>query len=163
MEPKEALNKLKESQVFNNWNPTHPCYLVHFLSELNNQLQPETWSIGFYNNKTDRITTFTLTDPIQVQPDSEVFKQEDTINELDITRITTTAAEAINAAKNIQKEHYQQHLPVKGLLVLQHLREPTWNITFITSTFAALNIKINATTNLTLEHNLTAFNDLRAK
>lgn len=159
-----AYADLKNSPQFRVWKDAHPqAYLAHFLAQLDNDLQPAPWNIGFYDPQPDRITTFVMRDPITIVPDEEVFKKESSISELHLSGVALTSAAALEKAKAVQRQHYPHHLPMKGLLVLQNLAQPTWNVTFITSTFAALNIKISAAAGELLDHTITTFTDLRAK
>ena len=157
-----AYSQLRNSPQFKAWKDAHQnAYLAHFLTQLGPQFEPATWSIGFYDPASDRITTFIMNEPIAIIPDEEVFKKEKSVGELQLSSVTLTPAQAVAAAHHVQQQKYPQHPPTKGLAILQQLDAAVWNITFITASFAALNIKLNASTGAVESDSVSTFFDLQ--
>ncbi len=162
MDPSSAYSQLRNSPQFRVWKDAHQnAYLVHFLAQLGAQLEPAAWNIGFYDPASDRITTFIMNDPPTIIPDEEVFKKENSVSELQLSSVTLAFSQAIAAARGLQQQKYPQHPPMKGLAILQQLGTAVWNITFITASFAALNIKVNASTGAVESDGISTFFDLQ--
>ena len=93
-----------------------------------------------------------------------MFKKEKTIHPLETDSVKVTAENAVDAVLALQKKKYPQHLVVKGFLILQHLDDkPLWNVTLLTRTFGALNVKIDAATGKVVRDEVITLFDLRAK
>lgn len=166
MEFIQAYEKLISSTNFGEWRARNEhSYLVHFFAELDRYLRPSNWEIGYYNKESDLITTFTVNEVITLEPEAEVFKEKDTIEELRIGDVKQSSDAALRAARTFQLKQYPQHPITKGIIILQHIDTlgVVWNITLITQSFAALNIKVDAGTGAVVNHNLATFFDLRAK
>jgi hypothetical protein len=59
-------------------------------------------------------------------------------------------------ADELQKKEYKSSQPFKKIFILQNLDQwgQVWNVTFITTDFKTLNIKINAENGKVLSHKL---------
>ena len=149
----QALNKLHESDIFNNWKTKNAILTYGFL-----MISPdikEEWQIGYYNKTSDKIIAFTVADEITQNPESEVFKDKKTVLELDFTSIKINMDKAIIKADELQKSKYKAHDPVKKMVIIQKLSlGQVWNITYITKTFKTLNIKVDAKTGDILKYDL---------
>jgi hypothetical protein len=164
MEYTEALNQLQKSPTFTDWKKDHSnTHLAHFFAQLDQNLMPLNWEIGYYDKDQDLVTTFTVNQDIAINPAAQAFKEKDTITKLKPEEAKLSSEDALHKAKELQMEKYPQHPPLKGFIILQHLETTLWNITFITQTFAALNVKLDAATGDILHHNLATFFDMRAK
>ena len=143
----EALEKLNKSDIFCEWSRNNKnCYLVHGFLMLDPNVKQE-WQIGFYDPGKDNITTFNVNSKITKNPESEVFKEEKRIGELEPDNINFFFDDACEKAEKLQKEKYPRHLPVKKIFVLQKLSgRQVWNITFVTQTFKTLNMKFDSKT-----------------
>lgn len=158
MDHVDALKRLKSSDEYRHFhkeNPSH--YLAHCFLMLGDA--DENWQIGFYDRDTDRMTTFYVRDAIEVKQDEEVFhKPETVVPELKLQDVKVGFGDALDKAKELQKEKYPQHVPTRKMIVLQTLEgSPHWNMTFLTSTFHTLNIKVDASTGKVTSHELTSF------
>ena len=138
----EALEKLKESEIFKNWNKDHKdSFLAHGFIMSSEKSEGE-WQIGFFNPKSLKVLTFVILNEITMNPESEVMNKE--IIALDINLIKSTVDEAFEKADEVQKEKYSTHLPLKKMAILQNSPEgQVWNITLITRTFKTLNINVS--------------------
>lgn len=164
MEFTEAFEELVASDSFKEWQKQNPgFYLVHFFAELDSLLRPLNWEIGYYSSERDVITTFAVNQNIRIQPEAQAFKEQDTIELLDVAGVKISSSDALYAARELQRVEYVSHPPLRGIIVLQHLKDGTiWNVTFITQSFAALNIKVDVADGHIVSHHLTTFFDLRA-
>ena len=165
MDYNAALGKLEQSDVYLDWREHHAeAYLTHFFSEINTELKLGSWQIGYYEEENDRLSTFLVGGVIELEPQADVFKKEKTIHPLETDSVKVTAENAVDAVLALQKKKYPQHLVVKGFLILQHLDDkPLWNVTLLTRTFGALNVKIDAATGKVVRDEVITLFDLRAK
>ena len=162
MEHTDAYEELQTSDTFKEWRKTNESlYLAHFFAELDNHLRPLNWEIGLYDKEKDLITTFTVNESITIQPEAQVFKESGFVQELKLDNVQLTADDALHKARELQMQSYPTHPPLKGMIILQHLTDVTWNVTFITQTFAALNIRVNANNGEIIEHKLSTFFDMQ--
>lgn len=149
----EALAKLKQSKEFKDWViKNEDSYLSYgFLMPTQEE---EEWQIGFYMPKIDKITTFVVSKNILINPETEVFKNEDKVKELDIKK-NISYKDALDFASTIQKEKYSQHKPIKTIMILQNINiGQVWNITYITNAYKTLNIKLNSKTSAVISDEL---------
>ena len=150
---KQALKKLYDSKVYKEWK-TKSCYLTYGFIMISEEVKQE-WQIGCYDPKADRITAFTISDKVIKNPESEVFKKNSEVFELEPSKIKLTLEKTLEKAEEVQKTKYAQHTPVKKVVILQKLSiGQVWNITYITNTFKTLNIKIDAESGEVLKHDL---------
>lgn len=144
-----ALERLQQHEVFQAWreeNPDH--YLVHGFLMLGPDVKSE-WQIGFYHPDADVISAFAVDDEgaVTMNPPSEAFKDTVVIRELDVNHVEHDVDRALADAEEHRAAKYRGHDPARTIVLLQHLeRGQVWNITFVTSTFAVCNIKLDAKT-----------------
>lgn len=145
MQFREAFRRLVGSEIFREWRGAHPHnYLAHGFF-MDGEGVVREWQIGFYDKDTDRITTFSVADDIMHNPPSELFKKEAAVRELVLEHVASDSDEALDTAHAHRKEKYRGHDPTKTMILLQHLPiGQVWNISFITSTFAICNVKVDA-------------------
>ena len=156
------LSTVESSSSFKEWRKTNPTpYLVHFLKII--ESIPSPWIIGYYNEKSDKITSFFIEKEITTSKEEEVFKKEKKIPLLDISSITIDTDNAQELAEKVRKEEYPKEQPIKTIIILQCLDTAVWNITFITASFNTLNIKINAESGEITSKELTSLMGFRAK
>jgi len=160
-----ALEKLEQSDVYLNWHEHHSeAYLTHFFAEISTELKLGSWQIGYYEEDNDRLSTFLVDGVIELEPQADVFKKEKTIHVLEVSDVKVTAENAIDSVLVLQKKKYPQHLVVKGFLILQYLDDnPLWNVTLLTRTFGALNVKIHAGSGKIVRDEVITLFDMRAK
>ena len=144
---RESINRLEASKIFIEWKKEHKdAYLAHSFFMKDNMVEPE-WQIGYYDPKTDMISTFVVGENILQNPDAEALKKEGKVDKLDLTKVKFDYIDAFEAANKIQSEEFKNHVPIKRIFILQSLEgRQMWNITFVTNTFNTLNIKIDSGT-----------------
>lgn len=172
----DVLEQLEESKIFKDWKQNNPDdYLVNFFkfmqtvpqgignsTILNTQSSNETpWQIGFYNKKTDMITTFDISDEIRINEPSEVFKKDNIVQELKIEDIKIDYEQALNSAARYQEEVHRNEKPMKIIMIIQNNAGVMYNITFITQTLKTLNIKISPIDGSVMETKLTNLMDFK--
>lgn len=142
---KEKHMIMEDSDTFKNWRKKNPdSYLTHAFC-MHDGTSIDEWQFGYYNRSRDKIATIVLDDDVTVMPEADVLKKEDLLNKLDIENVKVNVAEALDIAKKCQEEKYKGQLPMKTIILLQHLNEGlVWNITYLTITFKTLNIKVSA-------------------
>lgn len=143
MEIKNIISKLETSDEFKEFNNEFPdAYLVNVFSMISAN-KADAWQVGYYDAKTDKITTFIITDHITRNPHSEVFKKEGVIEQLDLNRLNIDFNKALDIANKCQKEKHPGNAPMKEILILQNIDVgQVYNITFVTQSFKTLNIKV---------------------
>jgi len=143
-EIKSIIEKLEASPDFTEWKKDHPeFYLTHAIIILGDP--EEYWQIGYYSKDLDKIVSFTIKDEIEIAPESDVFKQDKGIEELKMDSVDVEFKDAVEKAKDFQKNKYPAMSPLKQIVLLQHLNVgQIWNITYVTASFNTLNIKIHA-------------------
>jgi len=154
----EAYNKVGESQVFKKWHEeNNDSYLCHAFVMYDPKVKNE-WQLGYYNKESDRIVTFTVSDKITKNPESEVFKEKGIVKKLDFEKVKITVEEADKISSDVQKKEYSAHLPVKKIMILQNLDVgQVWNITLVTATFKTINIKVDSFSGKVIKHTLVDF------
>jgi len=155
----ESISQVEKSQEFKEWKENNKdAYLTHAFT-LIDELNSGVWQIGFYDKKKDTITTFIMHQgKIEGIPETEkVFKEEQKIVlALDSSKAKLSFEKVQEIAEDIQKKEYKSSQPYKKIFILQNLDQwgQVWNVTFITTDFKTLNIKINSENGKVLSHNL---------
>jgi len=102
------------------------------VSIIDNQLQ-----FDYYNHEI--ITSYIMKDKIEIIKDKIYKKPTTEIKELNLGKIKITLNQALEITNKELNDQVQ-----RKIIILQNLDEPTWNISYITTSFKILNIKINA-------------------
>ena len=160
----EAYEEIINSDEFKDWRKKNPeTYLAHAFTMLDEN-NKGSWQIGFYDKKTDRMTSFEKKEKITVTENEEIFKKEERIKELDMSKVKIDCEKAMQTANELQQKEYKQETPFKKIVILQNIKSGlVWNITFVTQSFKTLNIKIDATTNKVVKYVLTSLMDYKTK
>lgn len=155
MDFKQAFKKLNADKGFIKWKKAHEKdYLIYGFYIVGEDVKQE-WQIGFYNKKEDMITAFCINEVISQNPETQAYRQSDTIDELEVTRIVISCDQAISKSDALQKSKYPGHEPLKKIIVIQKLPiGQVWNITYITKSFKTLNIKVDSESGKVLKDEL---------
>lgn len=152
MEIKKEIETLQKSREFGQWHrknkDNYLSYALFMTGEGNDRLE-----VGYYNRKNDKVTTFCINgcgtgrQKIDVKPEENIFKKPDAdVEELDMAGVKMDFPEVVSISQDIQKKKYPAESPIKLIMILQKL-DPfgnIYNVTFVTSSFKTLNLKINA-------------------
>ena len=162
MEIKQELEKILNSKEYQEHIKTTDSYLTH-ISKIQEKNKEENWEFGFYEPKTDKITVFE-THPIKKRQADDTLKKDDkAVEALDIDEVNIGFNDAILIADNHAKEK-KETLITKKIIILQKLdKKILWNLTYITTSFKLLNIKINADTGEIMNSNLYSIYDMGLK
>lgn len=146
---KEILTIVEKSDVFKEYKQENPdSYLVHYFSMHKSNDREE--QVGYFSPATKLVTTFSK-EPAIAGSDEPASK-EDTVRKLDMTEVSVSLDDAIETAHHVMKENYSSQNVTQEICVLQNLGEQLWNLTFITSAFNMINIRIDAKTGDVIKH-----------
>lgn len=107
------------------------------------------WQLDFYSKKTKKVTSFVVQkkEAKILNENSKIFQKENVhLKELKLKKIAIDFDEAMEKTEKIKQELCPSDKINKTIKILQTLKTPIWNITFITNNFNVLNVKINAQT-----------------
>ena len=130
-------------------------YLAHGFVTIDAMGNPANdWQIGFYNKKT--MVVFTVGEKITREEFSEMFKHPDKeIDPLEFEKIKITFKEAFEKVQKMMETEYSRVRVAKGFVLIQMIEgNPIWNVTLLTNSLSAINIKINAITGEIFKHSL---------
>lgn len=138
----KQYTELKENIEFKKFiRDNNDFYLAHILVPDNS----ESVEFGFFSPKKNKIVVFT-TNPIKKGEEDDVFNEGKTITELDMNKIKLNYEDAMQKADElIKKEHSSEQIK-KKIILLQHIQEPVWNLTFVCVSLNIINIRISAQT-----------------
>jgi len=155
MQPKEIIEELGKSPEFKSWREEHKNFhLAHFFKDCSK----EEIEVGYTNN--DILAIFTLSSRgIRFSEEDEILKEDNLkINMLDIAKVKLDFEQAIEIARKINKEKYNNIQSIKEIVILQNIEAgQVYNITFITNSFETINIKIDAETGKVLKEEKVSF------
>lgn len=165
MKLRDVVEKLESHSEFEEWKKTHKeCYLAHAFMMMD-KANENIWQIGYYNQKTDKITTFIIErDDIKISPEMNIFKKPGcNIEKLDISKVKIGTVAAIEKAEGIMEKDYPKANPVKMFFIIQNIPEQghVFNITFITQDFKAVNVRISSETGKVLYHKVENILDIK--
>ena len=154
----ELLKNVENSEVFKAWKNDNPkSFLCSFFNILEADKE-SGWQVYFYNEADDTITSFLAEGNVElVESGSKIFKEKDTkVDELKLKEVEIRMDEAFGAVERLRLEKYPHENPSKKIIILQKIKVPLWNITYITSGFKTLNVKIDAENGKIIEENLSS-------
>ena len=157
---KSALEKLENSKVFKEWKKNNKdAYLcgMFMMSELSN-INHENWQIDFFHNKS--ITSFILGKEIKLTNTEEIFTKDNKIEELDMNKVKINLESAMKLAMNVKDSKYSDQNITKAIIILQ---ASLWTITFLTSAFKVLNVKIDNSSGEIIDSCIIPIMDFKAK
>lgn len=144
---KELKRQVEETKNYKEWKAQNPD--SYFISAffLGNEFSSKSkeWQFDFYAPDKDKVVSFTYGKDIAVK-EEEIFKKtKDKIGELKLDEIRVDLDKAILIFEKIKSAKHAADTPTKKLFILQVLdAKAVWNITYISSSFNILNIKIDA-------------------
>ena len=136
-ELKKKLGELKDSDRFKDWNKKH------FDSYLCSIFAGEKLQFDFYDPEKDKITSFTENGIIE---DQEILRREKKkLPELKLNTVKVDLEEIVKIIKKLINEKYKGENPNKKIIFLQGFEDKiVWNVTYITSNFNILNVKVDS-------------------
>ena len=157
----KTLEQVQDSSVFQAWIADHPASYLSGFFKIIEQHEVDWWQLDFYYPKGDTITSFVIDDQVKLATkDSAIFKKPDTIVEaLDLSAVQIDVKKALEVAHHLQQTKYHTEKPSKTIVLLQMIHRALWNISFLTSTFKLVNIRIDAKTGDVLEDSIVPLFD----
>jgi len=151
-----ALKKLDESKVYKDWRKDNSKAILSTGFIVIEKDSANPWMVGFYDEKSDKISSF-LVDEKDCTFDrtDEVFKRpEDKVLALDKDKIKIDLEAVLDLVDKYLKEHYRHETVIKTILILQTLPEfgSVWNVTLVTQSFNAINMKISSEDGNLIDH-----------
>lgn len=165
MKLKDAIKEINECDELAEWKRKNTEGYLSTIFVMMDEKQKSEWQFGYYTPKNDRVTSFfVFEDFIKESDESEVFKEPDTtVKELDLGKVKVWVDEALKTANDMQEEKYSKEIPEKVIMILQNIEEGLlWNITYVTSAFNTLNIKVSAENGKIISDKLTNLMQFRA-
>ncbi len=150
------LQKLKIRAVFKQWaKENNKFFLAHafvMLDEANKNI----WQFGYYCRDADKFSTFVVEEnEVNLIQNQEVFKGEGDIKELRAEDVKLEADEMLKIGEKCKEEHYPNEEVFKTFYIIQNSAiGEIYNLTFLTKSFKAINIKISVEDGKILQHSI---------
>ena len=132
----EIITRVKNSDIYKKWHTNE--YLVNYF------FMGNTETIDFYSKKTKKITSFVISDTIEMKEDAVFQKEGEDLEELEIEKVKIEREEALKKATERREKKLPEEQITKTIAILQQQKHPIWNITYVTSNFNMFNVKIDA-------------------
>jgi len=152
-----TIRNIETNPEFMRWkNVNEDAYLTSAFT-MYSEGQKREWLISYHDNKTEKITTFSIG---KQKRQEEAFKKEKEIPKLKIFEVKIKEDAALETAQEVLKNNYKNENVHRNILVLQKLdTEPIWNITFIAESFKVVTIRISAVTGKEISHSMSNVSD----
>jgi len=153
IELKKLYDNVRDSKEFKDWHKKNQdFYLCSFFTILDEQ----GWQVDYYSPSKDRITSFICEKKVKMlNIDSKIFKKEGLkVDKLDLGEIKIDLKKALNIVLDLKNKKYPNEKANKIIIILQKIKKPLWNITYLTSTFNILNVKIDAKSGKVIEEKI---------
>lgn len=139
----EELKKLVESvEASEEFKEVKGLYLCSLFSIM--EKDEGSWQVDYYNSKEDKMISFLVNDKIK-REESKIFKEKEAkVEKLEIDDIKIGLKEAFKSANKLHKDKYNNETINKKIVILQVVKKPIWNITYLTASFNIINFKIDA-------------------
>jgi hypothetical protein len=157
----DSYKKLQQHKDFKDWKKQHKDWFLSYIFSDGSAIQ-----LGYADKEGEKVTSFSMQGKkLVIAEDQEVFKKPETrLKQLQLSKVKVSAERATEAAKRFQRKRYSQHPITKTITILQNIdKGQLYNITFVTSTFHTLNIKVDAATARVKQHTLTSLFDFAKK
>lgn len=165
MKLKDVVERLESHSEFKEWKKANKEYYLAHAFLMMDKANENMWQIGYYNKKSDKITTFLMEgDDIKISPEQNIFKKPGcTVEKLDISKVKIGSVQAIETAEQVMEKEYPKANPIKMFFIIQNLPEQghVYNITFVTQDFKTVNIRISTGTGKVLCHKIENILDIR--
>lgn len=125
----------------------------------------DEWQYDFYDKKSKRITSFKVDDKVRLlEEESKIFQKEKVdLEKLDLSGVKIDFPEALLKVDEIKKKKADAEAINKKIIILQCVKIPLWNISYLTSSFNILNVKINATNGEIISERFESLLNFRVK
>jgi hypothetical protein len=176
---KGIINAVESSDEFKTWRlENSKSYLSSLFATVeNNDTSPKEWLISYYNKDRNTFTTFNSNGK-QKATKEEAFKKNKTLTKLEPDDVKVELPGALGEAEKLMKDEYNNQEVSRKIAILQILssgeieknkQQPedkmitVWNMTYITTAFNVINIKLDAVTGKVIKHNMSGVMDFIQK
>ena len=143
------VQQVFNSDTFKQWNQKEAYLASCFFMN-------DVWHIAFYSKQDKKITSFIVSNTVAKSEEDQVFQQkQQDIEELVLNQVSLGFDDALKIMDKIRKEMKHNETVAKKIIILQKLKVPLWNVTYILSSFNLLNAKINASTGEIIEKTIS--------
>jgi len=167
MELMSTYKKLEISNEFKDWKGKNINSFFSYAFIILGDNVKESWQLGFYNKKIDKITSFNIDEKkIEKQKEEEIFKKSDMkITPIELDKIKLPFEKIMKKIEEFQKKTYPKELVDKKIVILQNLQEygTVWNVTCVTHSLKTLNIKIRSDDGKIINHGINSLMDFVRK
>lgn len=147
---KELYETLVSSKEFKD---SKSCLCSIFIMSEPKSITTTPVQFSFFNKETGKISSYTIdNNTITRAEEDEHFNKEGELNKLDLDDVKTGFNEAYEKANDFLRQN--QEIPEKVIIILQQDAVPVWNITFTTSAFNLITMRISAQTGEVLEKSI---------
>lgn len=154
MEITQAIEKVKSSDTYSGWD--HSGYhLAHVFFMTGKPAQ-----VGFFNEKEGSMVTFDADSKANMNESKELLTVGGKVEELEIDKLRVKKEEAIEKVKELLDKEYPKESLKQEMIILQQLERPIYNITYFTSSFKTLNIKIDGVSGDIISHDIKPLIDI---
>lgn len=141
------VQQVFNSDTFKQWNQKEAYLASCFFMN-------DVWHIAFYSKQDKKITSFIVSNTVAKSEEDQVFQQkQQDIEELVLNQVSISLDDALKITDDLKKGMNHDEPIMKKIIILQNIKVPLWNITYVLSSFNLLNIKINASTGRVIEKN----------
>lgn len=127
---------IKESELFQKDLYLCSCFAID-----------DTWQVDFYSKKAKAITSFVVNNKKAeiLNENSKIFQKENVdLEELNLEEVKIDLPEAQKILETAKQQLCPGDKIARTITILQKIKVPIWNLTYLTNNFNVLNIKINA-------------------
>ncbi len=141
----QAVEFVESSDKFKDFiKKRHGSYLAHVFCMFDKEDQ-SPWQVGFYDEKSDKITSFTAGEEVLQSEEEDAFKKEGVVEKLDLDKVKIDFDDALKSARDIHKKEHSAEILTKTIVILQSMDSRIiWNITLITHAFTIINVRVDA-------------------
>lgn len=142
MDARQTVSQAEATGDYLGWKKENPsAYLTSVFAMFSEDHEKE-WLVNYYNPENSAITSFSVAGK---RNSEEAFKKGESIHELKLAEVKIGEPEAMERAKKELTEKHPGNIAQKTVVVLQKPESvAVWNVTFITSSFKVVNVKISA-------------------
>ncbi len=160
-----VIEELEESEKFREWKQKNRDSFLADAFLVVDPKKEHAWQLGYYTKGDSKVTVFKVEDSVHVSEPEEVFKEEkDKILEIKKEDVEIELDEALKISGNLIMEKYPNDNPLKTIVILQNIENKVlWNMTYLTSGYNAINIRIDAKSGEILEHKALPVFEFRKK
>lgn len=117
------------------WIRQKSAYLAHFFCNIDKGYNVSGFKVGYYIPSEDKIAT--IKDGV-IESVDEVFKEGGTVPKLNLDDVKFSIENALEAVCKLHP------VLVSGILILQCLDWPVYNVTVLTPKLTAVNVRVDA-------------------